>query len=111
MFELYKYYHENNITCNSIITKQKKMASIFFTIGLVKSVTKTNETITGEAVFRLNEIEFGCLEFKIFNRSPEHQFHDIIKSCIYSFVGSFFFDSKIKVGFLPQMINDNISMN
>ena len=100
---IYYYF----ITCEFFT----KMSSVLYTIGLVKTVTKTNETATGEVMFRLNEIEFNCLEFKMFNRSSDSLFRDVIKGCMYSFVGSFFFDIKIKVGFLLQMVNQIFLIN
>jgi hypothetical protein len=80
------------------------MSSILFTIGLIKNVVKNNEITTGELLFRLNEVEFETLDFKLFNSSV-HSFEEIVKGCMYSFVGSFFFEDKIKVSFLLQMIN------
>jgi hypothetical protein len=74
------------------------MSSILFTIGLIKNLVKNNETVTGEIIFRLNEMEFETMEFKLFNSSV-HLFEDIVKGCVYSFVGSFFFENKIKVSF------------
>ena len=80
------------------------MSSILFTIGLIKNVVKNNKITTGELLFRLNEVEFETLDFKLFNSSV-HLFEEIMKGCMYSFVGSFFFEDKIKVSFLLQMIN------
>jgi len=79
------------------------MSSILFTIGLIKNVVKNNEIITGEMIFRLNEIEFETLDFKLFNSSV-HLFEEIVKGCIYSFAGSFLFEDKVKVRFLIQII-------
>jgi hypothetical protein len=79
------------------------MSSILYTIGLLKSVVKTSETINGEIIFRLNDIEFDNLDFKIF-QSSSNPFPELIKGYIYSFVGSFCIDDgKTKVSLIGNI--------
>ena len=50
----------------------KIVSSILYMIDLLKNAVKISDTVSGEIMFRLNEIEFDDLDFKFFNSLVIH---------------------------------------